>query len=152
MFFSQDMKDLLKLFNSHDVSYVLVGGFAVNYYGYIRTTQDMDILIFPSKENAKKVMASLWDFGFGKAGIQQEIFEEPGNAVHLGVEPNRIDLLTHLIGISNKKIFSNCKKIMIDNVPLNIISYDDLIQAKKASKRLRDQADADELEKITSAD
>jgi predicted nucleotidyltransferase len=152
MFFSQDMKDLLTLFNSHGVSYVLVGGFAVNYYGYIRTTQDMDVLILPSKENAEKVMFALTDFGFGKAGIHKELFEEPGNVLHLGVEPNRIDLLTHLIGISNQQIFSNCKKIEIDAISLNIIAYNDLIQVKKASKRLRDQADADELEKIASVD
>ena len=150
MFFSQDMKDLLALFNNRGVSYVLVGGFAVNYYGYIRTTQDMDILVFPSKENAEKVMSALFDFGFGKAGIQKELFEEPGNAVHLGVEPNRIDLLTHLIGISNQQIFSNFKTIKMADIQINIIAYDDLIQAKKASKRLRDQEDADELEKCRS--
>ncbi len=152
MFFSQDMKDLIELFNHYKVAYALVGGFAVNYYGYVRTTQDMVILIFPSEENAEKVMAALWDFGFGKAGIQKELFKEPGNAVHLGVEPNRIDLLTHLIGISNQQIFSNLNFIELDNIQLNIIAYNDLILAKKSSKRMRDQADADGLEKSRSED
>ena len=152
MFFSRDMKDLIKLFSKHDVSYALVGGFAVNYYGYIRTTQDMDILIFPSKKNASKVMSALSDFGFGKAGIEKEIFEEPGNAVHLGVEPNRIDLLTHLVGISNERVFSNIQKVEIDDIQINIIALNDLIHAKKASKRLRDQADAEELAKYGLAD
>ncbi|HGY57412.1 MAG TPA: hypothetical protein ENK44_17020 [Caldithrix abyssi] len=147
MYFSEDMKDLIKLFNEHGVLYVLVGGFAVNYYGYVRSTQDIDFLIYPSKKNAAKMMTVLWEFGFGKAGISQELFEEPGSAVHLGVEPNRIDLLTHLPGISNQQIFANIQKIEIDNIPLNIIAYGDLIQGKKSSKRLRDQADAEELEK-----
>ena len=148
MFFSEDMKDLINLFNKHDVSYVLVGGFAVNYYGYVRTTQDIDFLIFPSKSNAIKVMSALKDFGFGKAGIPKEYFEEAGNAVHMGVEPNRIDLLTHLVGIDNKQIFLNYRQITMDGLLVNIIAYPDLIKAKKSSKRLRDQADAEELEKI----
>ncbi len=147
MFFSDDMKDLIKLFNKHDVSYCLVGGFAVNYYGYVRATQDIDFLVSPSKENALKVMNALQEFGFGKAGIQREYFEEPGSAVHLGVEPNRIDLLTHLVGIGNEQVFSNLKQIKLDGIAVNIIAYSDLIKAKKSSKRLRDQADAEELEK-----
>jgi hypothetical protein len=104
------------------------------------------------KENARKVTTALSDFGFGKAGIQKKIFEEPGNAVHLGVEPNRIDLLTHLVGISNQQIFSNLKKVEIDDIQINIIALNDLIHAKRASKRLRDQADAEELEKYGLAD
>ena len=104
-------------------------------------------LIYPSKENAAKLMKALDSFGFGKAGISKSFFEEPGNALHLGVEPNRIDLLTHLPGISNLQIFENFQKVKIENIPINIISFSDLIQAKKKSKRLRDQADADELEK-----
>jgi len=147
MYFSDDMKDLIKLFNEYGVSYVLTGGFAVNYYGYIRTTQDIDFLVLPSKENADKVMKALKSFGFGKIGIPKSFFEEAGNALHLGVEPNRIDLLTHLPGINNSQIFNNFQKVKIDNICINIISYSDLIQAKKKSKRLRDQADAEELEK-----
>ena len=119
----------------------------MNYYGYVRTTLDIDFLIYPSKENAEKIMKALDDFGFGMAGIPKELFEEPGSAVHLGVEPNRIDLLTHLIGISNNQIFSNFQQVELDNIQVNIIAYEDLIQAKKSSKRLRDLADAEELEK-----
>ncbi len=38
-----DFKEFLKLLNSHDVKYLLVGGYAVGYYGYPRATGDMDI-------------------------------------------------------------------------------------------------------------
>jgi len=56
MLFTADMKELLGLFQTHRVEYVLVGGFAVNYYGYVRTTQDIDFLVFPSPENAERIM------------------------------------------------------------------------------------------------
>ncbi len=54
MLFTDDMKDLLELFIRHKVEYLLTGGFAVNFYGYVRTTQDIAILLFPSKENSRK--------------------------------------------------------------------------------------------------
>lgn len=66
MVFTEDMKDIINLFERYGVQYALVGGFAVNFYGYVRTTQDIDFLLFPSKENADNVMNALTEFGFGR--------------------------------------------------------------------------------------
>ena len=148
--FTEDMKDLITLFIKNNVKYVLVGGFAVNYYGYVRTTQDIDILLYPSKENAQKIMKSLNEFGFGKAGIPQEYFETEGTAIHLGAEPNRIDLLTHLKAISNDHIFTNMNQVEYEGIEINIISFKDLLDCKKNSNRQRDLADAEELEKTNT--
>ena len=92
-------------------------------------------------------MKSLKEFGFGKAGIPQKYFETEGTAIHLGVEPNRIDLLTHLKGVSNDEIFSNMHLVKYKGTIVNIISFEDLLASKKKSERQRDLADADELEK-----
>jgi len=150
MLFSKDMKELVELMDKHDVKYALVGGFAVNYYGYIRTTQDIDFLIYPSEENAQSMMTTLIEFGFGDAGIPQEYFAKEGTAIHIGVEPNRIDFLTHLQGISNDTVFSDLVCVVIEGVTMKMISYRDLIKVKKASGRLKDLADAEELEKANS--
>jgi hypothetical protein len=45
------------------------------------------------------------EFGFGGAGIPQSFFEKRGSAVHLGVEPNRIDLLTNLKDMDLDDVF-----------------------------------------------
>ena len=150
MLFSDDMEDLVRLMENHHVRYALVGGFAVNYYGYVRTTQDIDFLIYPSEDNAQKMMAALTEFGFGGAGIPQEYFAKEGTAIHIGVEPNRIDFLTHLQGADNDTVFDNLKEVMIEGVIMKIISYEDLLRVKKASGRLKDQADAEELEKVNN--
>jgi predicted nucleotidyltransferase len=147
MIFTQDMKEFVELLEKYHVEYVVVGGFAVNYYGYVRTTQDIDILIFPSSKNAQNMMAALDEFGFGRAGITRECFETAGTAVHLGVEPNRIDLLTNLKGVSNEEIFKKKKRIKYEKMFLNIISLNDLLECKRCSDRLKDLADVDELEK-----
>lgn len=146
-----DMKDLIDLFHHKNVEYMLVGGFAVICYGYIRTTQDIDLLIYPSKKNSEKVMEALTEFGFGVAGIPIEYFQKEGTAIHIGVEPNRIDFLTCLKGISNENLFKNMAQIEYDGKTLNIISREDLIKAKKEAGRAKDIADVEELEKISKA-
>jgi hypothetical protein len=113
-------------------------------------TQDIDFLIHPSKENARRLMCALEEFGFGKAGIPQEYFEKAGTAVHLGVEPNRIDLLTHLVGIDNETIFGDMKQMEYENMRVNVISLGHLLSAKQKSGRTRDKADYDELKRLTS--
>jgi len=148
MQFSDDMKTLIRLFEKHRVRYVLVGGHAVNYYGYVRTTQDMDILVFPSSGNAGRIMRAIGDFGFAGAGIPRELFERGGGVVHLGVEPNRIDILTSLVGATNDEIFARSRMVQIEDVEVSIISLEDLLRVKRGSKRPRDLADADELSKI----
>lgn len=54
MMITGDMIDFVKMLEKHKASYAVVGGIAVNYYGYVRTTQDFDVLILPSRQNAKK--------------------------------------------------------------------------------------------------
>ncbi len=148
MLFTADMKELLKLFAKHEVEYILVGGFAVNYYGYVRTTQDIDLLVSPAPENAGRVMRALADFGFGSAGIPADHFEREGNAVHLGSEPNRIDLLTSLKGVRNQSVFEAAHEIELGGVVVRIISLQHLLEAKRNSDRARDLADVEELLKI----
>jgi predicted nucleotidyltransferase len=147
MLITGDMADFLRLLKKNKVRHVLVGGFSVIYYGYVRTTQDIDILVLPNPENADKMLKVLKQFGFGGAGFTSDMFEKEGTAIHLGTEPNRIDILTSLKGVSNASIFSNRKKVRYQGVSLDLISFKDLIKCKKHSGRLKDRADAEVLEK-----
>ena len=147
MFISQDMIDFIHFLKRNKVKYVLVGGFAVIYYGYVRMTQDLDVLIEPSRENAKKMMKVLQEFGFGDIGFSQSLFEKDGTAIHLGAEPNRIDILTSLKGVSHSSIFSNFKRIRYKGFLLNVISLEDLLECKRHSDRVKDLADVEVLEK-----
>jgi hypothetical protein len=147
MFISQVMIDFIQFLKKNRVKHVLVGGFAVIYYGYVRMTQDIDILIEPSEINAKRMMKVLQEFGFGEVGFSQRLFEKEGTAIHLGAEPNRIDILTSLKGVSNASIFSNSRRIRYKRLSLNVISLKDLLECKRHSNRAKDLADVEILEK-----
>lgn len=151
MTLSDDMRELLSLFRRHGVRHVVVGGHAVNYYGYVRATQDIDVLVYPSPGNAERIMLALAEFGFAGAGIPRSLFEEPGGAVHLGEAPNRIDLLTSLKGVSNDTIFDDARDVEIEGLAVNLISLENLLSVKRSSDRPRDRADAAELEAINRA-
>jgi len=152
MLLTEDMTDFIRILQRREARFLIVGGFAVNYYGYIRTTQDIDLLIYPSRENAGRMMDALKEFGFGNAGIPRSCFEHEGNVVHLGVEPNRIDLLTSLKGLDKDDLFDRSIVATCDDLTFPIISYCDLLAAKMASSRAKDRADVEELKKIATSD
>lgn len=146
MIITKDMQEFIGLLEKHKVPYAVVGGIAVIYYGNIRTTQDFDVLIFPSAETAKKMGKVLKDFGFGGVGFSEKLFQQEKSAIHLGVEPNRIDILTSLEGISNAEILSNARKVVFQGFSFMMISRDNLIACKRASSRYKDLADVEYLE------
>lgn len=50
-----DFKDFLRLLNGNAVEYLLIGGYAVAYYGYPRATADMDVWVAISAANAQSI-------------------------------------------------------------------------------------------------
>ena len=145
---TKDFEDFLTLLQKYNVSFLICGGHAVGFYGYPRLTMDFDLLIEPNKENAKKIINVLNEFGFGNAGITEAAFLEAGTALTLGAQPNQIDLLTSVSDVSTHDIFKNAVKGKLGDFNLLYISKDDLIKCKKAVGRLKDLADIEELEKI----
>jgi len=142
------MQDFIAPLDRHQIRYALVGGFAVNYYGYVRATQEIDFLIAPSTDNAERMMQVLHDFGFGNAGIPRSAFERLGSAIHLGAKPNRIDLLTALAGVDVSAVLEQSFRLDYGGVAVRMVSLDDLLTAKHASSRAKDHADVEELERV----
>ena len=141
-----DFKEFLSLFESHGVEYLLVGGYAVIYHGYVRTTGDMDVWIAVNPENAKRVGAALQEFGFSAASAKPEIFLEKGPMTRMGRSPVRIEILTDVSGLDFTQSFSRRTRAVIDGVQVNVIQLEDLIANKKASGRFKDLADAEKLD------
>ena len=55
----QDFVDLFECLNEAEVEYMLIGGYAVIFHGYLRTTQDLDVWVRASPENAIRVMKAM---------------------------------------------------------------------------------------------
>jgi len=139
-----DFKEFLKLLNSQSVEYMLIGGYAVGYYGYPRPTGNMDIWIARNKENVQKLMGVLMDFGFELSDVSAELFMQPDQIIRMGVPPLRLEIITSISG----RDFSDCypRRIVaeIDKIMVSLIGFNDL--KEKASGRHKDM---DDLEKLS---
>ncbi|MCK9554528.1 nucleotidyltransferase [bacterium] len=142
----QDFKELLQLLNSKKIEYLVIGGYAVAFYGHPRATGDLDIWVALSKDNAHKIVEALKEFGFDTPNLKDEIFLEKGKNIRMGNEPLRIEILTSIDGVEFNECFKNRKKVTINDVEINFISLQDLKKNKKASGRLQDLADIENME------
>ena len=74
---NKDFKEFIQLLNENDVRYLVVGGYAVAFHGYPRYTEDIDIWIESNPANAKRIVKTLHEFGFGSLGLKKEDFLDP---------------------------------------------------------------------------
>jgi len=58
-----DFSEFLRFLNEKGVEYLIVGGYAVNFHGYSRTTDDMDVWVAIRPDNADRIVAALRAFG-----------------------------------------------------------------------------------------
>lgn len=139
----KDFKEFIGLLNKNN-GYIIIGGYAVVYHGYVRSTNDIDIWIDIRKDNIKKVIKALDEFGFSSLNISEADFS-PNQIIQLGYPPNRIDLITTPAGIDFETCYESREQVVIDNITIKFIDLENLIKAKKASGRTRDLADVEEL-------
>jgi hypothetical protein len=141
-----DFKEFIQLLNKNQVKYLIIGGYAVAIHGHPRYTKDLDIWVEMTPENAKKLMTALDQFGFGSLGLSAQDFQTPDQIVQLGYPPNRIDLITTPDGIDFETCYRSKLEITINEIPVQFIDLDNLKKNKKASGRLQDLADLENLE------
>ncbi len=140
-----DLKEFLKLLNAKSVEYLLIGGYAVGYHGYVRATGDMDVWIATNLENAEKMASLLREFGFKTPDLSPELFNKPHSLVRMGVPPFRIEILTTISGVEFSECYAAHVEDILDGVPVKIIGLSHLKINKRASGRLKDLADLENL-------
>ncbi|MEO6732852.1 MAG: hypothetical protein ABIN01_16635 [Ferruginibacter sp.] len=145
---NENFVDFITLLNKYEVKYVLVGGWAVIFEGYSRTTGDMDFFIEAQEMNARKIMKVIKEFMGSSVGFVVDDFLKEDNVIMLGRPPFRIDILTAISGVTFSEAYNTSNIYSDDGIEIRCIHINELILNKKASGRLRDLADAEMLEKI----
>ena len=140
-----DFKEFLRLLNIHRVEYLLVGGYAVGYHGYPRTTADMDLWVAVHQNNAEKLVVVLREFGFNAPQLSADLFLKTDQVVRMGLPPLRIELLTTISGVRFEHCYAERIVDVIDEIEVHIINLKHLKQNKKASGRHRDLDDLEHL-------
>ena len=146
MALNKQWREFLELLNSRGVDYVIVGAQSLAFHGRPRHTGDLDILVRPTPDNARRLLGVLTEFGFAQSRFKEADFVEPDQMIQLGRVPNRIDLLTSISGVTIDEAFGTRVSAIIDDIPVFTLGRDALIQNKRAVGRPQDLADLATLE------
>ncbi len=140
-----DFRDFLKLLETHQVDYMIVGGYAVAFHGFPRFTKDIDIFFDVSAANIDRLRQVLVEFGFREESVPREALETPGNVLAIGVAPVRIDILNRIDGVAYAEAKPNTVRGNYDRLAVTFIGRQDLIRNKSSTSRAKDKADVEEL-------
>jgi hypothetical protein len=130
---------LLAAFAAAKVDYAVVGGVAVNAHGYARMTRDLDLFIRPTEENARAAFGALLAVGAPMEGLEPGDLLDDEENLRFGPEEDHVDILASIGEMPFEEV---------GGVTVPFISKADLIENKRQVGRLRDLADAEELELI----
>ena len=147
--FQEDFRDFLNALNDQAVDYILVGGFSVIIHGYSRTTGDMDIWVKKNKANYHKLEKAFDQFGMPVFDMTEENFlhHPEWNVFSFGKSPVAIDIMTEVKGLSFDETFSKAKIYDDGGLLVRTLHKNDLIEAKKASKRSKDLDDLENIDR-----
>lgn len=142
---SRDFNEFIECFVAREVSFLIVGGYALAAHGHPRYTKDLDVWVRADPVNAERILSALDDFGFGDVGLTINDFVGDDTVVQLGREPQRIDLLTFISGVEFDDAWEHRAELVIGALTVPVIGRSELRKNKLATGRLRDLADAEEL-------
>jgi predicted nucleotidyltransferase len=147
--FHQDFIDFLKALNEHDVKYILVGGYAVILHGYERVTGDMDTWVESTTDNYERLYKAFITFGMPVFDMSLNNFldTEKFDVFRFGRDPVAIDIMTKVKGLIFDEVFDQSEIRVIDGIPVRVIHYHHLVEAKTQSGRNKDLNDLDNLRK-----
>lgn len=150
---SEEMLLLLKTFEANKVEYLIVGGFAVNRYGYKRTTGDIDFYLKDTKDNRAKLIEALAAMGYGQFDMLMDAPIIAGYCEIMMDDGIYADLMTDIPGLNKNEFDTYYKMATVDNMDgfvIRFLHYNHLLQNKEATGRPKDILDLNELRKINN--
>ena len=143
---NRDFKELLLVFNAHNVEYLVVGAHALAAYGHVRATKDLDVWIRPNENNARNVLRALSEFGAPLHDLTADDLNRKGTIFQIGLPPLRVDIITAIDGVEFADAWPDRLETLFGGVPVFVISRHHLIANKKTAARMQDLADIQRLE------
>lgn len=150
--FNQDVYDFIEACGRNKVRMILVGGNAVNYYGYKRHSADIDFWVDNKAKNLENLLKALKQLAYEISDFPPEVKNGDQN-ISLKFSPDlEIELITRFNPgkTFNEAFIDSVEFIAVGQKLLkwNILSFQDLINSKIKSGRPKDLLDVQELQRI----
>lgn len=146
--------ELLEKLAEAGVRFVLVGGLAVNAWGYLRSTRDIDMVPAPDRENLERLADLLASLGGrvetpqGRLGLDAiATFLRAGDRTLVSTDLGPVDVLQgHPQVPRYAALESGAQRVEVGGASVLVCSLEVLLEMKRASDRLRDRDDLEALE------
>lgn len=139
---------VIEAFNLEGVKYLVVGGFAVNFHGYNRSTADLDLWVSNEENNLESIQSAIQKVGF-EFGEDAKSELRSDRMISFSDSNSIVELITRL-NISNEitfeEAYSNALLKEVEGVQIKVISIQELKLEKAKSKRYKDLDDLSKLE------
>lgn len=142
---------LLVLLAEAEVKFIVVGGIAVSIQGYVRFTEDVDILIEDSHENKERLLRALANYGEGFAReLTVDDFTDEEGAIRIieQVEQCQIDIFTRMNSRKYADVATDADTFGVSGHHIKVASKASLIGWKSKSTREKDRIDAIALARL----
>ena len=132
------------------VEFIVVGGYAVIYHGYKRTTGDIDIWLKPTNENRERLIEVLATLDFSDESLHQlsQLDFRETLVFSINEEPEKIDFLTKIANVTYDEADSSKIITSVDGMQIPFLHLNHLVLSKFNTGRTKDAADIEELQKI----
>ncbi len=139
----QDVFRIAELLEEEHVEYALIGGYALALQGIVRLTEDVDILVEPTVENARRWVRALSKLpdGAAKELAGDDTLHAEVYAIRINDEFT-VDVLNSASGFTWEQLLPYRKRIE----GINVVSLEGLFRMKEHG-RLKDRADAEAIRK-----
>ncbi|MES2595021.1 MAG: nucleotidyltransferase [Verrucomicrobiota bacterium] len=144
---------LLVRLADHGVKFIVVGGVAVALQGYLRTTEDVDVLVEASRENVVRLLESLSDYGEGfSRGLSPDDFTDDEGAIRIVEEAEfcQIDIFTRMTGLYYHDLLPDSGVLDLGGRSVRYASKVSLIRLKSSSVREKDRLDVIALSRLAA--
>src|SRR5580765_3852574 len=149
---NQNFIDMLSAFLDEKVEFLIVGGIAMAFHGYVRGTGDIDFWIRISDDNAERVWRALRRFGAPTFDLEKKDLLIKGTVFQIGVIPNRIDIINSIEGVEFEEAWPTRNIAVFEDLRIPTISKPLLLKNKRATGRPKDQIDVLWIEKRPETD
>lgn len=146
-------KDVLTAFENHQVKYLLVGGHAVGIYGYVRNTADLDLWVDRTPDNLDALHAAFVSLGYTPQSSEHAMIEIKSNKniALFDDDNNKVDIIQlYSSNLAFEEAFERKSQFNLGGVTLFVIGFNDLINTKIISGRMKDLLDVKELKQLSS--
>ncbi len=149
----QDLKSLVKYLGDANVEYALVGGYAIAAHGFNRVSEDIDILVNPSVENARRwifALSHLPDHATQELAANPDVFADDERYALRVNDEFTVDVMPSIAGHSWNEMKPYIEAIDFEGINLKLLNLEGLLMTKQGV-RPKDQMDAAVLRRALAA-